>query len=60
MIAAFILSFNYTGNLAGMMMAMVERNYKKWKLNQLIKRDPEVICYQSAIDTQYVPKKLSE
>ena len=59
MVLAFALTFNYTGNVAGMVMAMVERSFKKWKYQKLLQKDPQTIAYQSALDTQYVPKKLS-
>ena len=44
----FALTFNFTGNFAGMIMAQVERKFKKKKREYLINNYPDVMVTQSA------------
>ena len=44
MIFMFVVSFNYTGNIAAMSMATVERTFKKKKIEWLRKWYPEIVA----------------
>lgn len=55
----FVLSFNYFANVLGFFAARIERSGRKYKKKFLMKRYPNTITYQSALDTLYEPKKLS-
>ena len=60
LVLLFVVTFNYTGNIAAMAMATIERNFKKNKIAWLRKTYPEVVAPKSAIETQYVPLGISQ
>lgn len=59
MILAAIISFNFTGNMIGLVMAKIERKYKSYKFQKILQMCPEVVMYQTAIDTSYNVTGLS-
>ena len=59
-ILLFILTFNYTGNIFGFFTSRVERTIKKYKKRWILKYNPEIITYDSALETLYTPTKISQ
>ena len=49
----FALTFNYTGNIGSMLATMVERTYKTAWNDFKMAKAPDVLTYQSAVDTVY-------
>ena len=56
----FALSFNYIGNVFGFIFARLERSARKYKKDWILKYNPNIMSYQSALDTTYEPIKLSQ
>ena len=54
-----LVTFNFTGNLLGFSMARIERSLKKYKKQWILKKNPKIMSYQTAIDTLYEPKTIS-
>ena len=44
MITAFVLVFNYLGNVTGFALASLERYFKQWKRRWLSKHEPYVLA----------------
>lgn len=51
MIFGFVFVFNYIGNLTGLALSYIERNFKKAKLKYINKNDPLSINYKTAVNT---------
>ena len=45
MILAAIVSFNFSGNMIGLVMAKIERKFKAKKLNVILTKWPETVMY---------------
>lgn len=45
MIFAAVISFNFTGNMVGLVMAKIERKFKAWKFGKILERCPETIMH---------------
>jgi hypothetical protein len=54
------LGFNFIGNIFGFLAARLERSTRKYKRQWILSTNPAVMSYQSAVDTLYEPKKLSQ
>ena len=59
LIIGFIFIFNYIGNLSGLVLSYIERNFKKAKFDYINKKYPLTINNKSAVATQYKIKNLS-
>ena len=51
LIIGFIFIFNYVGNLSGLILSYIERNFKKAKFDYINKKDPLSINYKTAVAT---------
>ena len=56
----FILAFNVIGNMAGFLIARLERSARKYKKQFIMSSNPAIMSYQTAADTLYEPMKLSQ
>ena len=45
MIVAGIISFNFTGNAMGLVLAKIERKYKTYKFQTILKKCPETVMF---------------
>jgi hypothetical protein len=50
-ILLFVLTFNYSANFIGFFTARAERSLKKFRKNWILKKNPSIMTYQSALDT---------
>ena len=55
----FVVAFNFIGNVFGFTLSRLERFFRKAKKNWIMKKNPNIITYQSAVDTLYQPQMLS-
>ena len=53
------LTFNITSNLAGFIIARLERSARKYKKKWIFNKNPLLMTYQSAVDTLYEPKAMT-
>lgn len=53
------VAFNFLGNIVGFFLARMERSARKYKKQWIMGYNPALMTYHSAIDTLYVPAKLS-
>lgn len=56
----FILAFNFLGNVVGFFLARLERSARKYKKQWIMGKNPSLITYSTAMDTMYVPMKISQ
>lgn len=56
----FILAFNFFGNAVGFLLARMERSARKYKKLWIMDYNPAIMSYHTAVDTLYVPMKLSQ
>lgn len=56
---AFFIAFNFIGNFCGFFVARLERSARKYKKLGIMKYNPSLMTYQSAVDTLYEPLKMS-
>ena len=54
------LTFNLTGNFFGFLAARLERTARKYKKQWIFGKNPLILTYQSAVDTLYEPKGLTQ
>ena len=60
MIFFVMLGFQYTGNAACMVLAVLERTLKKAKKQYVLYNAPSCVAPMTALDTQFVPAHLSQ
>ena len=56
----FIMAFNFLGNGLGFVTARLERSMRKYKKRYIVNKYPQLMAYQSALDTAYETKKISQ
>lgn len=56
----FFLSFNLIGNFFGFLAARAERTARKYKKQWIFSKNPLILTYQSAVDTLYEPKGITQ
>ena len=59
MILFAVVSFNFTGNMIGHVMAKIERKFKAKKLETILNKWPETVMFKSAIETDFESTGMS-
>lgn len=59
-VGLFFMVFNYFANFTGFFTARIERSFRKYKKQHILKKHPKLITYESALETQYKSTKLSQ
>ena len=53
LVGLFAISFNYVGNVIGMILGKSERTFKQAKSRWISRNEPDLMANQTAWDTQY-------